>query len=65
MVGFETVATGLVKEDAAAAAGQDDGHLTRWSRPGGQLGQGSLRRSAGDVLDVEALEDLVAFRARQ
>ena len=47
VVGFEAVATGLVEEDAAAAAGQDDGDLARGRWSGVELGQGPGGRRSG------------------
>ena len=51
VVGLEAVAARLVEQDAAAAAGEDDGDLAGRGRAGVELGQGAGGGGVGDVLD--------------
>ena len=48
-VGLESVAARLVEHHAASARPDDDGGLAARSRTGAELGDGSIRRSSGEV----------------
>ena len=57
-VGLEAVAARLVEQHAARAVLDDDGHRARRRRPGVELGHRLAGGVAGELLDVDGVEDL-------
>ena len=59
-IGFQPMATRLVEQHATATGTNHDRHGTAGRGSGGQLGESSLRRLAGQILHVVSIKQLEA-----